>query len=39
MLCHPNSLLLVHVQVASNFSILKVEEYLCEDTLMDIPDK
>lgn len=31
--------LLVHVQVASNFSILKVEEYLCEDTLMDMPDK
>lgn len=38
MLCHPNSLLLVHVQVASNFS-MKVEEYLCEDTLMEIPDK
>lgn len=39
MLCHLNSLLLVHVQVTSNFSILKVEEYLCEDTLMDMPDK
>lgn len=39
MLCHLSSLLLVHVQVASSFSILKVEEYLCEDTLMDMPDK